>query len=127
MRSIEERLNLEYHISLRRDEGDYFAEVDELPGCIADGSSPNQAIKNLRQAMKSWMESRLAAGLQMPEPRSTSAYSGRILVRMPRDLHRKLAETAASESVSLNQYIVSALSETQGRREAAPSQAYTVQ
>lgn len=123
MRSIEDLLKLDYRISLSRDEeGDYFATVDELPGCMADGRTPNKAVENLREAMKSWMASRAAAGLEIPEPRDTADYSGRILVRMPKSLHRKLSVAAAGEGISLNQHIVSTLSEACGRASAIEAQ-----
>ncbi len=126
MRHIEEYSNLNYRFSLHRDEeGNYFAEVDEFPGCIADGSSPNEAMGNLREAMKSWVTSRIEAGLEVPEPRDTTNYSGRILVRLPRSLHKNLSEQASSEGISLNQHIVSALSEHFGRTEVLRAQAPT--
>jgi antitoxin HicB len=115
MRNLEDYLDLNYRFFLRKDgDGDYVAEVDELPGCIADGATPDEAISHLRDAMKSWMASRIDAGLDIPEPRSTSEYSGRFVVRMPKTLHRKLSEMADSEGVSLNQYVVSLLSESCG-------------
>jgi hypothetical protein len=82
---------------------------------MADGRSPNKAVENLREAMKSWMVSRRAAGLEIPEPRDGAEYSGRILLRMPKSLHQKLSVQAASEGVSLNQHIVAALGEACGR------------
>jgi hypothetical protein len=39
----------------------------------------------------------------------TDFYSGRFVVRIPKSLHRQLAETAASESVSLNQLVLTLL------------------
>jgi antitoxin HicB len=115
MRSIDELLNLDYRISLEKEDGSYFATVDELPGCMADGRTPNQAVANLRNSMRSWMESRRASCLEIPEPRAAGDYSGKVLVRMPKSLHHKLSMRAATEGVSLNQYIVSALSEACGR------------
>jgi antitoxin HicB len=116
MKNVEELMNLDYRISLQKDEdGGYVAAVDELPGCIADGRTPNKAVENLREAMKSWMSSRAEAGLDIPEPRGISDYSGKILVRMPKSLHKKLSTQAAAEGVSLNQHVVSTLSEAWGK------------
>ncbi len=122
MRDLEGTMNLNYEISLHRDEeGTYFATVQELPGCMADGETPNDAVENLREAMKSWMASRIQAGLEIPEPRDTAGYSGKVLLRMPRSLHKKLSQRAAAEGVSLNQYVVSALSEACGTAAATQS------
>jgi antitoxin HicB len=116
MRSVEEYLDLNYRFSLRKDEdGGFVAEVEELPGCVADGETPNEAVENLREAMKSWIASRQEAGLDIPEPRDTAEYSGKVLLRMPKSLHRKLSEQAAREGVSLNQHMVSTLSEAFGQ------------
>jgi hypothetical protein len=44
--------------------------------------------------------------------RGGAAYSGRLLLRMPRNLHAQLAETAERDGVSLNQLIVGTLSQS---------------
>jgi predicted RNase H-like HicB family nuclease len=110
MKNTHDYLSLNYHKRLYQDEeGDWIVEVDDLPGCIADGRTPDEAIENLRQAMRSWIDSRIQAGLDVPEPSVAEEYSGKILVRMPRFLHRRLSLQAKTEGVSLNQYIVSLL------------------
>jgi antitoxin HicB len=127
VKTVDELMELDYRISLHKDEdGDYIAKVEELPGCVADGRTPNKAVENLREAMKSWMLSRAEAGLHIPEPRDSSEYSGKLLVRMPRSLHEKLSVQAASEGVSLNQYIVSTLSENWGKTSIAGTQGLAV-
>ena len=119
MKSVEYYLGLNYRTSVYRDdEGDFIIKVPELPGCVADGKTPNVAFDNLKSAMRSWIESRMKAGLEIPEPRSTEDFSGRILLRMPRYLHERLSQQAEGEGISLNQYVVSLLSEA-----SAPAQA----
>ncbi|MWR36410.1 toxin-antitoxin system HicB family antitoxin, partial [Helicobacter pylori] len=44
-------------------------------------------------------------------PSTERSYGGRVLVRMPPNLHRRLAEGAEAEGVSLNQHIVGLLAE----------------
>jgi predicted RNase H-like HicB family nuclease len=111
MKPVEYYLQLNYKSSIyRNDEGDFVIEVDDLPGCVTHGGSPDEAFRNLEEAKRAWVESRLAAGLEVPEPRPIEDYSGKVLLRMPRSLHRRLAEQSAAEKVSLNQYIVSLLS-----------------
>ena len=111
MKTLDYYLSLKYPASVYQDEdGDYILEVDDLPGCLADGKTPSEAFENLREAKRSWMESRHAAGLEIPEPKQIEDYSGSIIVRMPRSLHRRLSEQAKAEDVSLNQYMVALLS-----------------
>ncbi|MCX7783071.1 MAG: type II toxin-antitoxin system HicB family antitoxin, partial [Meiothermus sp.] len=50
-------------------------------------------------------------GDEIPLPSTERSYGGRVLVRMPPSLHRRLAEGAEAEGVSLNQHIVGLLSE----------------
>jgi antitoxin HicB len=111
MSKLNHYLALNYHKRLYQDdEGDWIVEIDDLPGLMADGKTPDEAIANSREAMRSWMESRISAGLDIPEPSIAENYSGRILLRMPKYIHRRLAIQAQQEGSSLNQYILSLLS-----------------
>ncbi len=111
MSELDNYLALNYHRRLYQDdERDWIVEIDDLPGCVADGKTPDEAIANSRDAMRSWMESRISSGLDIPEPSIADDYSGRILLRMPKYIHRRLAIQAQQEGSSLNQYIVSLLS-----------------
>ena len=116
MKNASYYLSLNYHKTVYRDEdGDWIAEVNELPGCAADGATAEEALRNLDASMQSGIESRLAAKLDVPEPRSTADYSGKLLLRMPRSLHQKLASQAESEGTSLNQHVVALLAEGASR------------
>ena len=111
MSELDRYLALNYSRRLYQDDADeWIVEIDDLPGCIADGKTPDEAIANSRAAMQSWMESRLSSGLDIPRPSVAEDYSGRILLRMPKFIHRRLAIQAQREGSSLNQYIVSLLS-----------------
>jgi predicted RNase H-like HicB family nuclease len=116
MKTIEDYLSLNYHKRLYQDEGgDWIVAIDDLEGCVADGKTPDEAVANLREAMRSWLESRIQAGLEIPEPSGITDYSGRVLLRMPRSLHQRLSIQAKAEGVSLNQYLVSLLAYSSGR------------
>ena len=122
MKNLEYYLSLNYHKTvIQDDEGDYIVEVQELPGCVADGKTPNEAFENLREAMKSWLASRMEARLEVPEPRAEEDYSGRILVRMAKFLHRRLVAQSALEGVSLNHYIVTLLTDASARVTTPPA------
>jgi antitoxin HicB len=124
MNAIEDYLAKNYRVSVYRDEdADYVVEVDDLPGCVSHGSTPDETFNNLEEAKRAWMESRVALGLEIPEPRQTEDYSGRVLLRMPKGLHRRLALQSRAEGVSLNQYLVTLLSDASARRETSPGQA----
>ena len=106
---------LDYPVELsRRDEEEesyWVCEVPDLPGCVADGETPDEAIESLSEAKRLWIDARLEHGHRVPEPTTARGYSGRLLLRMPRSLHRKLAAQSRREGTSLNMYVVSLLSE----------------
>jgi len=115
-KTVDYYLSLNYRIAVYRDEeGDYIAEAEGLPGCVADGSTPAEAYDGIRQAMRSWIESRLEAGLEIFEPEAEpEQYSGKLLLRIPKYLHRTLANQSRGEGVSLNQYLLARLAEASG-------------
>src|SRR4051794_527314 len=107
----EQQIDQRYHIELVKSEaGDaWTGKVDELPGCTAEGSSPEEAAARVQDAMRMWIAEAVAQGREVPKPRSAASHSGRLLVRMPQSLHAELARAAEREEVSLNQFITSSL------------------
>jgi predicted HicB family RNase H-like nuclease len=67
------------------------------------------------------MESMYEDGNEIPLPSNQTQYSGKFNVRVPASLHRELARLAVKEGVSLNQYVVYALSRTAGVAETKRS------
>ena len=52
------------------DEDDAFiAEVPELPGCMADGATYAEAVRNVEQIAAEWIETAKRIGRDIPEPR----------------------------------------------------------
>jgi antitoxin HicB len=90
-------------------EGGFLIQVPDLPGCQADGDTEAEALAEIDEAMLAWLESALLAGEQVPEPSRQTEYSGKMLVRMPKTLHRQLIERAELEGVSANQLAVAIL------------------
>ena len=68
----------------------------------------------IRDAQRGWIEVCLEDGTPIPEPQHSEPYSGQFRVRLPRSLHRDLAERAEREGTSLNQTVVSMLSRAAG-------------
>jgi predicted RNase H-like HicB family nuclease len=105
-------LSREYPVTLHPDpDGGYVAEVHDLPGCISQGDTRDEALAMIDDAREAWIRSAHVHGDPVPLPSADATYSGKILLRMPRSLHRRLAELAAREGVSLNHEVVSLLSE----------------
>ena len=95
-------------------DGSYGAEIIEFPGCIAVGDTAAQALENLENVAESWLESTIARGQRVPDPIENVGYSGKLVLRLPKTLHRKATHVAAREGVSLNQFIVTCIAEQVG-------------
>ena len=83
--------------------GGFLVEYPELKGCMADGNTPEEALKAGEDAVKSWLLTAEEFGDNIPQ--SKLDYSGQISLRMPTSLHGALAHRAAYEKVSLNALI----------------------
>lgn len=57
------------------DDNCYITEVPELPGCMADGKTPTEAIQNTQEVIKVWIESALEDGEEIPEPKGKLLYA----------------------------------------------------
>lgn len=114
-KSVEYYLGLPYTIELQQDaEEGWFVRVKELPGCMSQADTADDALACIREVMPLWIESALESGYQIPEPRAEGEYSGKFVVRVPRSLHRELVQGADAEGVSLNQFINVVLSKAVG-------------
>jgi antitoxin HicB len=97
----------------RADNGDgpgWVATVEELPGCETHGTTPEDAVAGMGDAVERWVREARASGRDVPPPGAAAAHSGKLLVRMPRSLHAELVRASEREGTSLNAYIVAALS-----------------
>lgn len=99
-------------------EGRYSARLLEFPGCLADGDTSEEALKNLEEVAESWIESAMAQGMAIPEPFENQGYRGNVALRLPRSLHKRAAEFARRDGVSLNQFLLYAVANLVGAREA---------
>jgi antitoxin HicB len=118
IRPLNDYLKLPYTVNLRTDEdGVWIARVEELEGCIAHGSTQAEALSVLEEMKTAWIEDALEAGDPIPKPELEEELpSGKWLQRVPRTLHKKLAELAKKEQVSLNQLVTSILAEAIGSK-----------
>ena len=104
MKTLNEYLKMPYRMELVEDpdEGGFVVSYPDLPGCITCGETVERAIANAQDAKKAWLEE----GIEIHEPDSLEEYSGQFKLRLPRSLHRSLAEHSQREGISMNQYCV---------------------
>ena len=93
------------------DEGGYGISYPDLPGCISFGATIEEAVANGEDARKEYIYSLLEDNQRIPEPFNAEAYSGQFRLRMPKSLHKHLAERSKEEGISMNQYCVYILSQ----------------
>ncbi len=57
------------------EDGRYIIEVPELPGCMADGLTYEEAIKNAEVVISEWIDTALSLGREIPQPKGRLAYA----------------------------------------------------
>lgn len=63
------------HIAWSEEEGAYLAVARELPGCIADGATPEEALQNLNLVAQDWVETAKELGRKVPGPATVEKLS----------------------------------------------------
>jgi antitoxin HicB len=94
--------------------GGYMIKYPDLPGCISDGESVEEAINMGHEAVKAWISTAKNMGRTIPLPSAENTYSGKFVQRIPKSLHEELAERAEKENVSLNTLVLSYISKCLG-------------
>lgn len=95
--------------------GGFLIEFPDFPGCIADGTTIEEAIHAGEDALKSWVNTAKEFGDDIPDESPYIKYSGQWRIRVPKSLHAQLAYQAKLESVSLNMLAATLLAEGIGR------------
>ena len=106
MRTIEEYMRMPYRMEIIPDtvEGGFAVRFPELPGCLTCGDTLEEAVRNAADCKKEWLIAEMEEGISIPEPVSEEEYSGQFKLRIPKSLHKSLAEHSKAEGISMNQY-----------------------
>ena len=112
-------MNLVYksEVTPEEDGSGFTVEVPLLKGCMAFGETVEDAYLSLIEVKQAWFEIALERGWEIPVPQTAEVktYSGKFNVRLPRYLHRDLADFAEREGTSLNQLVVALLAKGAGQ------------
>lgn len=70
-------MNSKYEIIIfwSEEDGSFVAEVPELPGCMADGQTYQEALANTEQIIQEWIETAKELGRPIPEPKGRLLYA----------------------------------------------------
>ncbi len=73
-------MKLEYSVRIERladgDGGGYLATAPDLPGCMSDGATTEEALKNVQEAIASWIEAAKEWKMDIPQPSPPLARAG---------------------------------------------------
>ena len=102
-----------YSVALVQDGYDQYwvAKSNCLSGCIGQGESANDAVKELEENEIAWLETAVEIGMAIPEipVEVENPYSGKVALRMAPSVHKKAVMVAKREGISLNQFINDAI------------------
>lgn len=112
MKTVDYYMSLPYKMEIVADteESGFVASFPDLPGCITCASTVEKAAENANDAKKAWIEAALEENIEIKEPSEPISYSGQFKLRLPKTLHKALAERAHEEGISMNQYCIYLLS-----------------
>lgn len=101
---------------LSKDEGGgYLVEYPDIPGCMSDGETIEEAITNGRAALHDCIDVFKESGRKIPKP---SIEAAQWRQRLPRTLYSKLTRQAESEGVSINSLVTAIIAEAIGAKQA---------
>jgi predicted HicB family RNase H-like nuclease len=99
-----------YRVTWSEEDGEYVGLCAEFPSLSWLADTPEAALAGIRDTVRQVIKDMQATGEVIPEPLATRKYSGKFIVRVPPDVHRKLKIQAAESKVSFNRLISSKLS-----------------
>ena len=95
--------------------GGYLVEYPDIPGCMSDGETIDEAITNGREALRDCLDVFNESGRKVPKP---SIEAAQWRQRLPRALYSKLTRQAENEGVSINSLVTAIIAEAIGARQA---------
>jgi len=100
-----------YRVTWSEEDGEYIGLCAEFPSLSWLADTPEAALAGIRDTVRQVMKDMQTTGEVIPEPLATRKYSGKFIVRVPPDVHRKLKIQAAESKVSFNRLISAKLSD----------------
>jgi predicted HicB family RNase H-like nuclease len=91
-----------YRVTWSEEDDEYVGLCAEFPSLSWLESSPEEALRGIRQTVAQVVADLKKSGETVPEPIAVKKYSGKFMVRIPPELHRRLIIEAAESGVSLN-------------------------
>ena len=91
-----------YRVTWSEEDSEHVGLCVEFPSLSWLARNPEAALRGIRRVVAEVVADLEAQGEEIPEPIALKRFSGRFMVRLPPELHRRLALQAAEAGVSLN-------------------------
>lgn len=107
------------HVAWSEEDACFIATIAEFPQVSAFGDTQGGALEELEVALEGVLEIYEEDGLPLPIPTAKERPdlpSGKFQARLPRHLHKRLADAARDEGVSINALLISMIGEALGER-----------
>lgn len=111
-KNLQYYMELPYRVEVVKDseEGGFALRCPELNGCITCATTIEEGFSMLEDAKCAWFTACLEDGIPIPEPSKLEDYSGQFKLRIPKSLHKLLAQRSYEEGISMNQLCLYLLS-----------------
>ncbi|CAN5261833.1 hypothetical protein BH20ACI2_BH20ACI2_25100 [soil metagenome] len=107
-----------YTVMWSQDDDAFIGRVSEFPSLAAHGKTQEKALREIRSVVEYVLEDLAAEREPIPEPLGKRRYSGKLNLRMSKELHRRLALESSTQGVSLNSLINTKLARSKRLRSA---------
>src|SRR5436190_4633476 len=112
---VDEYMTLPYRMEIYFDEDYWAVEFPELPGLVAGHETWEGLQVAIDDAKRAYFAAALEQNMAIPRPtREQEAYSGRVMLRLPKALHASAVRRARREGVSLNTLISTSVAKEVG-------------
>ena len=91
-----------YRVTWSEEDNEYVGLCVEFPSLSWLAPLPEEALAGIRQVVAEVVNDLEVNGEAVPEPIAVKPYSGKFMIRIPPELHRRLAFEAAEAGISLN-------------------------
>lgn len=103
-----------YRVMWSDDDAEYVGLCAEFPSLSWLDKSQTKAFQGIRHLVQETVADLISQSEPVPEPISTKQFSGKFVVRVPSELHRKLVLEAQESRISLNKYVNNKLASRSG-------------
>lgn len=107
MKAMNKAEDYTYRVFWSEEDEGYIATVAEFPGISSIEETQREAFFGIVDLVGFLLEEMQVEGSEPPSPLTKKVYSGEIRLRMPKEVHRRVAIEAAEQGTSINQLLLS--------------------